>query len=123
MSILGIQLLGILFALLMFYITFLHQRRKEFTIKEYLFWSGAWIIFLLLSLFPTSLDFFIKNVLSLSRRLDFFIIIGFMFITGILFHTYTIVRKTQNKTERIVRAMTFKQMEKNEQEKDKQNQE
>lgn len=112
MSILGIQILGILFALFMFYLTFLHQRRKEFTVKEYLFWAGAWAVFLLLVLFPTSLDFLIKDVLDLGRRLDFFIIIGFMFLIGIVFHTYTIVRKTQNKIERVVRKIAIDRDEK-----------
>ena len=85
----------------------MHQRRKEFTVKEYLFWFGAWAVFLLLVLFPTSLDFLIKDVLSLSRRLDFFIILGFMFLIGIMFHTYTIMRKTQNKIERVVRKIAI----------------
>ncbi len=107
MNMLGIQILGVLFALFMFYLTFLHQRRKEFTAKEYLFWFGAWAVFLLLVLFPTSLDFLIKDVLSLGRRLDFFMIIGFMFMIGVLFHTYALVRKTQNKIERIVRKIAI----------------
>jgi len=105
--ILGIQIAGILFALFMFYLTFLHQKRKEFTSKEYLFWIGSWSVFLILVLFPTSLDFFIKGVLSLSRRLDFFIILGFMFLIGFMFHTYIIIRKTQNKIEKIVRKIAI----------------
>jgi hypothetical protein len=109
MNILGIQIVGILFALFMFYLTFLHQRRREFTAKEYLVWAGAWIVFLLLVLFPTSLDFLIKDVLSVSRRLDFFIIVGFMFLIGMMFHTYTVVRKTQNKIERVVRKIAIDQ--------------
>ena len=107
MNILGIQILGVLFALFMFYLTFLHQRRKEFTAKEYIFWAGVWIVFLLLVLFPTSLDFLIKDVLSVSRRMDFFIIVGFMFLVGIIFHTYTVVRRTQNKIERVVRKIAI----------------
>ena len=107
MTILGIQILGILFALFMFYITFLHQRRREFTVKESIFWFGAWIIFLLLVIFPTMLDFFIKDVLDFSRRMDFFIVLGFMFLIGIVFHIYTIIRKTQNKIERVIRKIAI----------------
>ncbi|MBU0457447.1 MAG: DUF2304 domain-containing protein [Nanoarchaeota archaeon] len=113
MSILGIQIVGILFALFMFYLTFLHRRRKEFTIKEYIFWAGVWVIFLLLVLFPTTLDSLVKNVLSLSRRMDFFIIMGFMFLIGVVFHIYTIVRKTQNKIEKIVRQIAVEKEMKN----------
>jgi hypothetical protein len=105
--ILGIQILGLLFALLMFYVTFLHQRRNEFTTKESVFWFGAWSCFVVLVIFPTSLDFFIKNILSFSRRMDFFIVIGFMFLIGIIFHTYTITRKTQNKIDKVVRKIAI----------------
>ena len=104
---LGVQVLGVLFALFMFYITFLHQRRKEFTAKESIFWFGAWICFLLLVIFPTSLDFFITDVLDFSRRMDFFIVLGFMFIIGIMFHTYTIVRNNQNKIDMVVRKIAI----------------
>lgn len=112
--ILGIQIFGLLFALFMFYLTFLHQRRNEFTVKESIFWFGAWIVFMLLVIFPTMLDFFIKDVLSFSRRMDFFIVIGFMFIIGIVFHTYTIVRKNQNKIEKIVRDIAINKEKKKE---------
>jgi len=105
MTILGIQILGVLFALFMFYITFLHQKRREFTVKEYIFWAGAWAVFLFIVIFPKSLDFLIKDVLDLARRLDFFIIIGFMFLMGIIFHTYTVVRRNQNRVEKIVRKV------------------
>jgi hypothetical protein len=109
MDLLAIKVIGILFVLLMSYLTFLHLRRKEFTIKETVFWFGAWAIFLFITLFPTSLDFFIKDVLGFSRRLDFFIIIGFMFSLGILFYTYMVMRKTQKNVEKLVRAISFNQ--------------
>lgn len=104
---LGVQVLGVLFALFMFYITFLHQRRKEFTAKESIFWFGAWVVFLFLVIFPNSLDFFISEVLNFSRRMDFFIVVGFMFIIGVVFHTYTIVRINQNKVDKIVRKIAM----------------
>ena len=105
--IIQIQIFGILFALFMFYITFLHQRRNEFTTKESIFWFGAWTCFLLLVIFPTSLDFFIRGILKFGRRMDFFIVIGFMFLMGIVFHTYTIVRKNQNRIGKIVRKIAI----------------
>ena len=110
--VLGIQILGLLFALFMFYITYLRQRRNEFTVKESIFWFGAWTFFLLIVILPTSLDFFVKNVLNFSRRMDFFIVLGFMFIIGITFHIYTIVRKNQNKIEKIVRKIAFDKQKK-----------
>ena len=112
MSVMGIQIVGVLFALFMFYLTFLHQKRREFTAKEYLFWAVSWVVFLFLVLFPTSLDYFVKDLLNVDRRLDFFIIIGFMFLMGMIFHTYIIVRKTQNKIEKIVRKIAIENAKK-----------
>ena len=106
-EILGIQILGVFFALFMVYLTFLHQKRKEFSLQEYLFWMITWIIFLLLVIFPTSLDFLIKGVLDLNRRMDFFIIAGFIFVIGVIFHTYTNVKKTQKKVEKLVRKIAL----------------
>ena len=106
-SLWGIQIIGILFALFMLYFTFLHLRRKEFTIKETMFWIFAWLIFLFLSIFPMGLDFMIKDWFSFSRRLDFFIILGFIFLIGIVFYSYTIIRKIQNKIEKVVRKIAL----------------
>lgn len=113
-NLLGIQIIGVLFALLMFYLTFLYLRRKEFTNKESIFWFGAWTIFLFLAIFPKGLDYFIKTWLTFGRRLDFFIIVGFMFLIGMLFHTYTIVRKNQQKIESVVRRIAIEKAKKGE---------
>ena len=107
MMLFGIQIVGILFAFFMIYVTFLHQRRKEFTIKESVFWFGVWSLFLILAIFPTSLDFFIREFLQFGRRLDFFIIVGFMFLIGLTFHTYTVVRKNQKVVEELVRKIAI----------------
>jgi len=105
--VLGIQLLGLLFAIFMLYYTFLQYKRKQFTLKEFLFWILLWIIFLYITLFPTSLDF-IVNTLSLTRPLDLFIIIGFMALIAMFFYTYVLVRINQRKLEQIVRKMAKK---------------
>ena len=106
--VLGIQILGILFGLFMIYITFISGKRREFTTKEGGFWIVVWVIFVLIALFPSSLDFIVKDGIGLKRPLDFFIIAGFMFMIGSIFYTYTIVRKNQRKLEEIVRKMAMK---------------
>lgn len=106
-SILGIQILGILFAIFMLYYTFLQKKRKDFTTKEYSFWVILWTIFLIVTIFPGLLDPIVKS-LSLARTMDFFIILGFMFLIGSIFYTYTLVRKNQKKLEEIVRKVAMK---------------
>ena len=105
--ILGIQLLGMLFGFFMLYITFLHKKRRDFTSKEWIVWFVIWISFIYVALFPNSLDFLVKRTLGLQRPLDFFIIIGIMFMVFISFYTYTIVRKNQRKLEEMVRKIAF----------------
>jgi hypothetical protein len=104
--ILGIQILGVLFGFFMMYYTFLHWKRKEITFKEYSAWQVLWILFLIVAVFPQILDPIVKS-LSLARTMDFFIILGFMFLIGALFYTYIIVRKNQNKLEEIVRKIAM----------------
>jgi hypothetical protein len=109
--ILGIQLLGVLFALFMLYLTFMHKKRKEFETIEYALWVIFWLIFMFITLFPSSLNMIVKT-LSLNRPLDLLIISGFLFLIGIGFYTYTITRKTQNKVEDLVRSIAIKKAKK-----------
>ncbi len=106
-EIIGIQIIGILFGFFMIYYTFLNYKRKEFTVKEYGFWLVLWAAFIIITLFPEFLDPVLKS-LNIVRALDFFIIIGFLFVIGIIFYTYTIVRKNQKKIEEITRNIAFK---------------
>lgn len=106
-KIMGIQLLGVLFGLFMIYLTFLNRKRKDYTSKESLVWIILWTGFIYVALFPNSLDFLVKRTLGLQRPLDFFIIIGFMFMVFISFYTYSIVRKNQKKLEELVRKIAF----------------
>jgi len=104
--VLGIQILGGAFALFMLYLTFLHQKRKEYTVREYAFWTVFWIAFGAVSLFPNWLDP-ITTVLKLTRTLDLFIILGFMFVIGVVVYVYDISRRTQRKVDDVVRKIAL----------------
>jgi hypothetical protein len=104
---LGIQILGIFIGAFMLYLTFLHKKRREFTINEAGFWTVFWAGFIFIVIFPHFFDFIIKDVLDFSRTLDFFIVAGFLFLTGAIFYMYTVLRKTQKKIEGIVRKVAI----------------
>ena len=110
--ILGIQFLGVLFAVFMMYITFLHRKRNEFTLREAGFWIVFWIGFIIFILMPHAADYLIKDVLDFGRTFDFFIVGGFMFIIAAVFYTYTVLRKTQKKIDIVVRAVALRDAEK-----------
>ena len=105
--ILGIQILGILFALFMMYYTFLNYKRKEIKSAEFSFWAVLWVVFLGVTVFPELLNPIVFS-LSLNRTLDFFIILGFMFLIALTYHNYSQVKKNGNKVETIVREMAIK---------------
>lgn len=105
-ELLGIQILGILFGGFMIYYVFLHHKRKELTIKEYLFWVILWVLFIILTLFPWLLKPLVRSI-GFARTMDFFIVAGFMFLVGSLFYIYLLVRGNQKKLEEIVRKMAF----------------
>ena len=104
--VLGIQVIGAIFGLFMIYYTYLHYKREEFTVKEFSFWAALWVFFIIVSLAPWILDPLVRK-LELSRAMDLFIILGFMFLIGALLYTYILVRNMQKKIEDIVRKMAL----------------
>lgn len=109
--VLGIQIAGFLFGLFFLYYSFINYKRKEFTAKEFTFWAVAWAVFILITLFPFVLDPILKP-LGFFRALDLFVITGFLFLTAMIFYTYTIVRKTQKQVETVVRNFALKKAKK-----------
>lgn len=105
-----IQLIGLIFALFMLYLNFIRYKKKEFTIKEYIFWLLLWVIFIIIMLFPWVLDPVVEKF-KFARTLDLLIVISFIFLIGSNFYTYTVVRKTQKKVEDLVRKIAFEMSE------------
>ena len=104
--VLGIQVFGIVFGAFILYMSFLQWKKRQFTLTEFLFWSGFAMVFSLLSLFPDVINP-ITAALKLQRKLDLFIILGFMFLIGATFYSYRIVRQTQKQLEELVRQLAL----------------
>lgn len=105
--ILGIQLVGVIFGLFMLYLTFLHFKRKEFSVNETGFWAILLIIFIIITLIPSILDPVIKT-LNFARTMDLLIVLGFMFLVFSNFYVYSVVRINQRKIEKVVREVAIK---------------
>lgn len=108
---LGIQILGVLFALVMLYLTFLHQKRKEFSAKEYMFWVVLWVGFIIVTVFPKVLEPIVET-LNLYRTMDLLVILGFILVIGLLFHNYIELVKTRKKVEDVVRKVAHERTRK-----------
>ena len=94
--VLGIQILGLLFGLFMIYYSFLSFKKKEFRKREFVLWMIIWILFIVVTIFPSLLNPLVES-LNLVRRMDFYIIIGFMFLIGLGFYSYSVAKKNQRK--------------------------
>jgi len=103
----GMQIAGILFGIFMIYLTFLYWKRNEIGIFAFLIFMATWISFIFLALFPASLDPLLEG-LHFARRLDFFIIAGFIFLIFICFHVYHTVNKLKHKFEELVQELAKK---------------
>lgn len=108
--VLGIQVFGIVFGAFMLYMSFLQWKKRQFTLNEFVFWSMFALAFSFISLFPEIINP-ITAALKLERKLDFFIILGFMFLIGATFYSYRIVRHTQKQLEDLVRQIALEKAE------------
>jgi len=108
---LGIQVFGLVFSAFMLYLSFLYYKKKEFTFAEWGFWALFAILFAAVSVFPQVLDPVVRS-LNLGRKLDLFIILGFMFLIAVTFYTYRVTRHTDKRVESLVRNIALERAEK-----------
>jgi hypothetical protein len=104
----GIQILGLLFGLFSLYWTFLNWKREEFSAKETIVWIAIWILFIIVILLPKSMEFIVTDIFSVSTVIDFFIIMGIMFLMIITYYNYTAIRRQQKRVEKLVRELALK---------------
>lgn len=102
---LSIQILGILVGIIMIYISFTNFKRKEFSLKDFIFWIIVWIGFLFSLMFSEYLKFL--QPLGFGRPLDLLTVVGFTIILVVVFLMYGITRKNEKNVEEIVRALAI----------------
>jgi hypothetical protein len=90
MEILGIQLLGVLFGVGLIYASFINKKKNELNGPESAFWLIVGAALICSAVFPNMLNFLVKDILSISRTLDFLIIVSTMIILGVLFYVFLI---------------------------------
>lgn len=108
--ILGIQFLGLVFGLLMAYLSFLHYKRREFEKSQFILWEIIWLGFIVVIVFPKITDVLFQK-LGIGRAMDFFIIIGFIFFTVLTFYNYTNISKVKLGLENRIREEALKNID------------
>lgn len=104
----GIQLLAMLFVLWMTYFSYLHYRRREYTIWEYAFWQVIWLGLAYIVIRPHSVDALLR-VFNISRAFDFITVVAIVILFGITFRNYVILKRMEKRIETFIRDQTLRQ--------------
>lgn len=107
----GVQIIGLLFGLVMLYVTFLYYKKSNYDKIGLAFWFCVWIGFMILVMFPT-IVYGIMDALQIERTADFFYVTGFLFFAIVLFYVYNITKKNKQQVELIVRKIALKETRK-----------
>lgn len=102
----GVQIVGIIFACFMIYLTFLYYKRGDYVTRDFFMWLIAWLIVILILIFPQVI-YGVRERLMIQETVDVVIIAGFMFFSVIVFYLYTITKKTEGKVEKLVRQIAI----------------
>jgi hypothetical protein len=110
MEILGIQLLGIIFSVILGYFVFMSRKKNELTEWETAFWALVCLSLVLVSSFPKLLDFIVVDVLNVSRTMDFLIITASLTMMAVILYLFVLVKKTHLRMERLVRSIAIEEV-------------
>ena len=101
-----IQILGVIFGIGMLYLTYVYLRRKEFSIRDTIFWIIVWLGFIILIIFSGSANILLES-LHIHRAMDLFVMIGFAVMSIIIFHLYVSYKRMNKKLEQLIRKIAM----------------
>lgn len=110
-SILGVQIIAVLFAIFMIYVAFLHFKRKDINGGEIFFWTFLWLGFIVITLFPNILQNLTK-LLFFTRVMDLLMVAAFMILAFLGFQNHVSNRRMEKKIEELVRKEATKEIKK-----------
>jgi hypothetical protein len=103
----GIQLIGVLFGIVMMYFTFLHYKKKHFSMAGFSAWMLIWAAFLFAALFSETLTFLLQP-LVVYRMMDLLTITAFMVSFTLIFVLYTKTKENEQNVRKIVKKLALK---------------
>lgn len=106
-----VQVLGVLFALAMIYVSHLHFRRGDFTKRSFLLWISVWVVFMALVIFAGSIGKFSVEVLKFSRFMDFVMVLGMAFVAVVTFMNYSSLSRMKRRLEQAVREQALSELD------------
>lgn len=106
-TLLGIQIVVVLFSIFMFYVAFLNYKQKNINVFELTFWLVVWGTFVYFTLFPRVLDPILAK-LFISRTMDLLMLLAFMLLTFLGFQNHIGVKHLQKSMEKLVSSQAIK---------------
>lgn len=101
------QIVALLFALFMIYVTMIHFKKKTLEIMEFSFWVSLWLFFSIIALFPNLLKGLV-HVLNFTRVFDLLVVMAFMLLSTVVFYNYFSLKEILKKIETTVRNEAIK---------------
>ncbi|RLE38559.1 hypothetical protein DRJ17_03540 [Candidatus Woesearchaeota archaeon] len=107
--VLGIQIIGFVFAVAMIYFTYLYFRRRQFDMKDFIIWLIVWILLVIAVLIPSTVNIFLES-LGIVSAIQLFAITGVLFLLAVVFFLHKSVRTQQKKLNKIVKAIALEKV-------------
>lgn len=102
-----IQIAAVVLALGMIFMTYLHFKRKEFFVSDFIVWALIWIGFIFVVLFPESSKVILETF-AIQGTLWFITIAAIIFLTVLVFYLHFTVRLMQRKLSLVVKNVALK---------------
>lgn len=109
--IIGLQITGVIFSLIMIYLSIVHYKKGSLNSLEIAVWLSIWVLVILAVVFPDIVRTYSISF-SVSRVLDLLIAGGFVLTISMIASVYVRFNKLEKKIEDLVRKLTLKDSEK-----------
>jgi hypothetical protein len=105
------EIIGVLFAFIMIYLTLLEYKKKRLSRGAMWFWNIFWVAGLLLIVFHYQVNA-ILPALNIIRALDLYMILAFIFLFAIVFYLFINNKRTESRVEELTRILALKDVKK-----------
>lgn len=105
--ILGLQITGFIFSLLMIYLAMVHYKKGSLNGMEITVWLFIWLIVIFTVIFPEILRTY-SQVFAVSRLFDLLVVGGFIVVIFLVSSAYVRTKSIEKKIENIIRKDSLK---------------
>jgi len=107
-NMLGIQIVGLFFGLIMIYFSYIYHRKNVISGKEFFIWFIIWIGIIIGSVLPEIVSGLLRP-LTVIRILDLYMIIGIFILLALTFFNFHILIKNDKDIKKIVRKLALEE--------------